>query len=210
MMILNFYRQFIAPNVVEKAPVQEHKCGRMILKSYEESNKYPRNFRKYISEDGDGHYRFDSQGYFENEHNTKLDWNWKRRNETFEKVFNGPQLYECNRCGILDTKENLDRGVEHSRIQCEEESYYYQIWLKLSQRCRNNPEYYLSELLEAKKNTQFQDSELYSSNFELRYHSDDIISAFEIPLYIGNNVVSDDWKTKYRRAINLAKSNQLI
>ena len=156
-----------------------------------------------------GKWTFDSDGFFKNKykyskhepHSPKTQKFW---NDQFEEVLNGPSLADCNRCGIPDTIENLERGVEHSRIQCEEASFYFRIYKKLSDECRENPgknKKCLEELKEARKSTKFQDWDLYSSNYVLRNYPCEWSREFEVPYYEGDNKVSKEWEYKYHDAV---------
>lgn len=131
-------------------------------------------------------------------------------NNQYESVLNGPQLMACNRCGIPDTKENLDRGVEHSRMECEEASYYYKIYKALSDECRENPgknEDCLKELSNVRKNTKYQENSLYSSvSHVLRDEPEQWYFEFNIPNYEGINEVTQEWKYKYYDALQKIKN----
>lgn len=135
-------------------------------------------------------------------------------NKEFESVLNcSSELLECNRCGIPDTKENLDRGVEHSRIECEEASYYFKIYKGLSDRCREDPgrdDECLKELLDVRSRTKFQDGSIYGRvPFVLRNMPEQWGFEFVVPRYKGENTVSNEWKyNKYYEALKKTQKDQ--
>jgi hypothetical protein len=117
-------------------------------------------------------------------------------NKVYEEVLNGPDLFICSRCGIPDTKANLDRGVEHPRYRCEEESFFYKLFNSLSKECQNDPVKHYTELSD-EHSVKFQDIHLLSSNVAIRYQASDWCREFIIPYYEGNNMVPFSWKMKY-------------
>lgn len=154
-----------------------------------------------------GFWTFDSVKFFEkNLPNYKIDKESEKSwNKEFEDVLNGPDLYRCTRCGIPDTKENLDRGVEHSKYECEAASFYFKIYKRLSDDCRENPgknRKCLEELDEIRSTTRFQEGAFYGRvpyvirNYDYRW-----VQEFEIPRYEGFSEVTDEWKNKYLEAM---------
>jgi hypothetical protein len=164
------------------------------------------NIVKCATLEVNGKWKFNAKKFMNHKLDSDSEKFW---NDSFENVLNGPDLFICNRCSIPDTKENLDRGVEHSRIQCEEESYYFKIYKGLSDKCREDldgSDECLKELIEVKKNTKFQDNKLYSSNHVLRYYSTDFYWNFNIPEYTGINTVTEKWKDSYHNADDMIKN----
>ena len=130
-------------------------------------------------------------------------------NKEYENILNGPELYLCNRCGIPDYKENLDKGVEHSKIQCEEANYHFKIYKSLSDDCRENPgksKNCLDELSRLKNEIKFRDNtEQYKYyNFLLKYETG-IVNDFDIKKYNSDNKVSQKWLSRYFYALKKIK-----
>jgi hypothetical protein len=149
-----------------------------------------------------GKWKFDSACYFGCKDSEKY-WN-----DEYENVLNGPDLYLCNRCHIPDTKENLDKHVEHTRYQCEEKSYMFKIYKKLSDNCREDPSKSVKCLEELKKvtnNTKFQEN---SHNvYVIRNVSPETWSReFDIPMYQGDNMVTQKWKENYHSSLKKAEN----
>lgn len=149
----------------------------------------PTSFSKYVTVNDKGEYEVSLDFFKKTSYNGNPEY-WKKE---FEKVLNGPQLYECNRCGILDTKEQLDKGVEHGRIECEIESYRRRVYDGVSLKCKLFPWLFEDELKKVKKSIRFQDGNLYSYNHVLRKESAKFIHTFYIPEYESKeNVVPED------------------
>lgn len=111
-----------------------------------------------------------------------------------EHVINGPQLYQCDRCGTVDTKYNLLRGVEHPRIQCELASYRHRVYDSVSDKAKKRPWLYKEEIEKAKKNIKFQDDDLYGYNSVLIDMDVALLDTFDIPVYESKKAPDDWWK----------------
>ena len=150
-----------------------------------------------------GKWKFDAKGYLGYYLGPKLE---KVYNDEYESILNGPDLFECNRCGIPDTKINLDNGVEHSRYQCEQASYYFKVYKKMSDDCRENPGgsvKCINESVKFARETKFQDNALYfKSKYAIRCEPHQWGFEFNIPKYNGDNMAPRDWSCKLYDARN--------
>ena len=149
-----------------------------------------------------GMYTFDYAGMHKHEYRDKYplpsEETIRSWNEQYEKILNGPVLYECNRCGLPDTYENISGGLEHSRHECETAGFMFRVYGAISDGAKIDPTNFMAEIADVLENTRFQDEAVYSTlPYTLRY--DDWYISFNIkPYKKTDNLAPQEWIRKYQ------------
>lgn len=184
----------------------------MVLVKQSDKNPDDTNIAQFATMNSSGLWKFDYYRYIRHKFPNASDKDDSKIvtvcNKIYEDVLNGPDLFVCNRCGIPDTKANLDRGVEHPRYQCEEESFFFKLFCSLSRECQINPIKHYLELPDENK-IKLRDIRLHSSNIAIRYQPNDWCREFIIPHYQRNNIISSEWKSYYWIAYNKLNSSKI-